>query len=116
MLAVVAANSATIRVVRWINNPGSAAMAAMPNQPVPGNKTPAEANGDAHPTMHRGGTAERTAVAVAANGLRAGCLVQTMTHGNASSAPAMNHREMASTSFEGQYTSDAAITGRDAAP
>jgi len=88
----------------------------MPNQALPGNKTPAEVNGDAHPTMQRGGTAERTRVAVTAHGLRAGLEVQKIMHGNDNTAAAANHRPIASMLFEGQYTSDTPITGNDAEP
>jgi hypothetical protein len=88
----------------------------MPNQALPGNKTPAEVNGDAHPTMQRGGTAERTRFAATAHGLRAGLRVQKTTHGNDNNAAAANHRPRASTLLEGQYTSDTAITGSEAEP
>jgi hypothetical protein len=99
-----------------MNNPGSATTAAMPNQVLPGNKTPAEVNGDAHPTMQRGGTAERTRAAVTAHGLRVGLGVQKTTHGNDNTVAAANHRPIASTLFAGQYTSDTPITGSDAEP
>jgi hypothetical protein len=65
--------------------------------------------------MHSGGTAERSTAAVATNGLKAGLGVQKRTHGNDSNVAAANHRPMASTLFDGQYTSDTAITGSDAA-
>jgi hypothetical protein len=88
----------------------------MPTHALEGNKTPAEINGDAHPTMHRAGIAESMTAAVAANGLRAGRRVQKTTHGNVSTALAVNNRETDSTTFDGQYTSDMAITGKEAMP
>jgi hypothetical protein len=88
----------------------------MPNQALPGNKTPAATSGDAHPTMHRGGTAERRRAVVTAHGLKAGFGAHKGIHGNDNTAAAANHRPIASTLFEGQYTFDTPITGSDAEP
>ena len=101
-LAALATTSATNLVLLWINKPGSAKAAAMPNQAESGNSTPADSNGDAQPIMQIGGTAESTTAMAAVHGLRDSSRVQQKNQGTDRSTAAAIHMKKALASLDGQ--------------
>src|SRR4051812_5657723 len=101
-LTTLATTSATNLVLLWINKPGSAKAATMPNQPEFGKSTPAESNGDAQPIMQIGGTAESATAMAAVHGLRDSSRVQQKNQGTDRRATAAIHMKMALASLDGQ--------------
>src|SRR5262245_26131206 len=102
MLAVTAMTRVRVLVVLRSNNPGSIATAATPNQAEPGNRMPAETSGDAQPTIHKGGIADRSKAAVVAHGTNARFRVQHRHHGSDKTAVAASHRAAPSALLAGQ--------------
>jgi hypothetical protein len=113
--AALAANSAITLVLLWINKPGNAKTAVMPNQPEPGKSTPADSNGDAQPIMQIGGTADSATAMAAVHGLRDSSRVQQKNQGTERSAAAAIHIKTALVSLDGQYALATPITGNEAA-
>src|SRR5882724_9292494 len=102
-LAALATISATNLVLLWINKPGSANAAAIPNQAEVGDSTPADSNSEAHPMMQRGGTAVSATVTAVVHGRRDTRCVQQKSQGSDRSAAAAIHMTTALAPLDRQY-------------
>jgi hypothetical protein len=93
-------------------------MAAVPSRPMnsdPGNSTPADMSGEAHPTIHSGGTALATSAAAAPNGRNETRQVQQTVHGTVRTSAAKTQTRREAVPIAGQYIFAVATRGTDAA-
>src|ERR1700690_4117760 len=74
------------------SEPISARTPTIPNQPVPGKRTPAAVSGDAHPMMQRGGTQLARTAAGARQRQAVGLALHRSGHGAASNVVARSQR------------------------
>jgi hypothetical protein len=102
MLATLATTSATNLNLLWINKPGSARAAAMPNQAESGNSTPADNNGDAQPMMHSGGIEVSVSATAADHGREIPVESSTKTRALIEVCRPSPHMKTALASFDGQ--------------